>query len=423
MIGGEGEANPAWLESGSWNKYAEDEGAAMILLEHRYYGKSHPTEDLGVKNLAWLSSRQALADLAAFTTVMQKAGQGNEAPLTGPWVALGGSYPGSLAAWFRMKYPHLVVGSVSSSAPLIAKADFFEYLEVVDESLEVTIPGCSAMVKEALRDTGILMKRRVGWAKIEKQFKLCSSFNARKSRDVTNLFESLVGNFEGIVQYNKDNRAWEGATWTNITIDTLCEIMIEPNKDPIDRLAKVNDLSLEIEGEECLDHTYHKQVKELQDISWESSAAQGGRQWIYQTCTEFGWYQSSDIPGRPWGEIIPVKFFERMCSDVYGPKFSVALLERGIAETNKEYGGLDISVTNVVFVHGSIDPWHAVGIVKTKTEKSPAILIPGTAHCANMYPERVEDPSELKQARKEVGRLVKLWIEEAKNHTINQLDQ
>merc|ERR1712106_925898 len=109
MIGGEGEANPAWLESGSWNKYAEDEGAAMILLEHRYYGKSHPTEDLGVKNLAWLSSRQALADPAAFTTVMQKAGQGNEAPLTGPWVALGGSYPGSLAAWFRMKYPHLVV--------------------------------------------------------------------------------------------------------------------------------------------------------------------------------------------------------------------------------------------------------------------------------------------------------------------------
>ena len=36
MIGGEGEANPAWLEAGSWVKYAEDEGAAMMLLEHRY---------------------------------------------------------------------------------------------------------------------------------------------------------------------------------------------------------------------------------------------------------------------------------------------------------------------------------------------------------------------------------------------------
>ena len=32
----------------------------MLLLEHRYYGQSHPTPDMGVKNLAWLSSRQVL---------------------------------------------------------------------------------------------------------------------------------------------------------------------------------------------------------------------------------------------------------------------------------------------------------------------------------------------------------------------------
>ena len=45
--------------------------------------------------------------------------------------------------------------------------------------------------------------------------------------------------------------------------------------------------------------------------------------------------------------------------------------------TNTEYGGLGINVTNVVFVHGSIDPWHAMGITNSSSQSSPAIYIEG----------------------------------------------
>ena len=42
MIGGEGTANPVWLLGGSLMKYAEELGAFTFLLEHRFYGDSHP---------------------------------------------------------------------------------------------------------------------------------------------------------------------------------------------------------------------------------------------------------------------------------------------------------------------------------------------------------------------------------------------
>lgn len=43
MIGGEGAASPVWMVVGNMMKYAQEFGAFAIMLEHRFYGKSHPT--------------------------------------------------------------------------------------------------------------------------------------------------------------------------------------------------------------------------------------------------------------------------------------------------------------------------------------------------------------------------------------------
>lgn len=76
---------------------------------------------MSVENLRYLSSEQALADLAYFIKGMNKKYNLDE---NNKWIAFGGSYPGSLAAWLRYKYPHLVHAAISTSGPLLAIADF-----------------------------------------------------------------------------------------------------------------------------------------------------------------------------------------------------------------------------------------------------------------------------------------------------------
>ena len=77
---------------------------------------------------------------------------------TGPWIAFGGSYPGSLAAWAREKYPHLIQGAVSSSGPLLAKVNFFEYLEVVHDAMGRQGNECNLAIEEALFDIEVMIE-------------------------------------------------------------------------------------------------------------------------------------------------------------------------------------------------------------------------------------------------------------------------
>ncbi|WVZ23806.1 hypothetical protein V8G54_002350 [Vigna mungo] len=71
LIGGEGTSN------GIANDYlavlAKKFGAALVSLEHRYYGNSSPFSSLETENLKYLSSKQALSDLASFRQYYQNA--------------------------------------------------------------------------------------------------------------------------------------------------------------------------------------------------------------------------------------------------------------------------------------------------------------------------------------------------------------
>lgn len=64
-------------------------------------------------------------------------------PSRSKWVTFGGSYPGMLAGWARLKYPHLIHAAVSNSAPIQAKIDMASYNDWVAFDLQYEFVGGS----------------------------------------------------------------------------------------------------------------------------------------------------------------------------------------------------------------------------------------------------------------------------------------
>lgn len=142
--------------------------------------------------------------------------------------------------------------------------------------------SCVLAVKQGTAQVDILLRQLIGQKSLNKQFKLCDPVEQRinNTLDISNLFASLADNFAGIAQYNKDNRISQKKH--NVTLDTLCDVMLnQALGTPVDRLAKINDLILEISNETCLDYNYDKMINELKNVSWDSEQAEGGDHFYY----------------------------------------------------------------------------------------------------------------------------------------------
>eukprot|EP01086_Lenisia_limosa_P005084 TRINITY_DN2122_c0_g1_i1.p1 TRINITY_DN2122_c0_g1~~TRINITY_DN2122_c0_g1_i1.p1 ORF type:complete len:265 (+),score=52.98 TRINITY_DN2122_c0_g1_i1:115-795(+) len=126
-ISGEAQMGPGTVDAGEAVEMAKELNGAVFALEHRYYGESVPTPDLSTENLKWLTFEQGLEDLAFFRSYIRELYSLTESK----FVIIGGSYAGAMSAWTRLKYPHLFDLSVSSSGPVLAKEDYFEYDEAI----------------------------------------------------------------------------------------------------------------------------------------------------------------------------------------------------------------------------------------------------------------------------------------------------
>ncbi|XP_071712911.1 uncharacterized protein [Rutidosis leptorrhynchoides] len=118
--GNEGDIEWFTVNAGFVWEIALSFGAMIIFPEHRYYGESLPfgTRDEAYKNastLTYLTSEQAIADSAVLIPDLKR----NLSAQASLVILFGGSFGGMLAAWMRIKYPHIAIDALASSSPIL----------------------------------------------------------------------------------------------------------------------------------------------------------------------------------------------------------------------------------------------------------------------------------------------------------------
>ncbi|KAL1416918.1 hypothetical protein MTO96_027413 [Rhipicephalus appendiculatus] len=143
-------------------EWAPEMKALIIFTEHRFYGKSMPFGQESLKS-------KLSADYADFLIHIKGTLPG---AANSPIVAFGGSYGGMLAAWMRMKYPHLVTAALSSSAPLLMFPGLSP-CSAFDRAITYAYDQGGPICTEAVRKS---------WAIIESKFTSEESVNALRNK-------------------------------------------------------------------------------------------------------------------------------------------------------------------------------------------------------------------------------------------------
>jgi pimeloyl-ACP methyl ester carboxylesterase len=344
------------------SEHAEKLGAYMVAVEHRYYGQSQPFADLKTANLKYLSVHQALLDLIHLRLHIMK-----EFKLTGDWIAIGGSYAGTLAAYLKSQFPEEFVGALASSAPVRAELDFSAYdLHVASQVGD----KCLTAIQDVVREIEEMIKEDMGFQYAK------DDFNADAMTNKDDFLYLVADTAATAVQYGMK--------------DTFCKMVIEEGRQGYARGASI--------VARLFGSLENYSVEAAEDISLaKHGGGVGVRQWFYQSCTEFGFWQNANSNSKMSARSshINAAYHTRACERMFGIRTPAK-----VAETNKNFYQplFNASTSKILFTNGSEDPWQKLSITEdNKNNTNPLLstfMIQNQAHCddfgRSLAPEVVE---------------------------------
>ncbi|KAF6169966.1 hypothetical protein GIB67_034358, partial [Kingdonia uniflora] len=136
---------------------------------HRFYGESLPFRKESYKSahtLGYLNSQQALANFVVLIRSLKQ----NLSSEASPVVVFGGSYGGILAAWSRLKYPHIAIEALASSTPILQFDDITPWTSFYDADVSL---NCYEVIKGSWSELEALSTQKEGLAELSRSFKTC----------------------------------------------------------------------------------------------------------------------------------------------------------------------------------------------------------------------------------------------------------
>jgi thymus-specific serine protease len=366
-------------------------------------------------NLIYLSSRQALADLGHFVEQMTIKINGPGVGMLRAtsraevqWMTFGGSYPGMLAAWARLKYPHLIFAAVSNSAPIQVQLDMKSYNDRVACDLQYSRIGGSQechdifTVGHAELSAAIHTKKNA----LAKAFQLC---DASVLDDKGNVRMWLGdGVVEVPAQGNDPSCNDNDDKMCNIA--KMCAYALEQKKHNLEAWEILASISKKQMKVDCLDLDWNETLDHIADPQ---KGQEGGlRSWLWQTCTEFGFFQTCEQGSKcPFGRGYHTLAEEfQICQYAFG--IEETEVKDSIDQTKEYYGGRDlIGASRILSVNGDVDPWGTLGRVNSTNEWLPAYEVAGASHHFWTHPVKDTDGDFVQSARGFIYKTVAKWLQ------------
>jgi pimeloyl-ACP methyl ester carboxylesterase len=379
-VGGESELTARSFMGRFTQEVARSVQGHLLALEHRYYGESLPFTDLTSENLKYLSTENALSDLIRFQEFAIR-----EWGLSGKWIVIGGSYPGSLAAYLRQQHPDQVAGALASSAPVRAKNLFVDY-----DAHTAMVLGKTCAAR--LREVAAAAEKAIDEGRAQ-QFK--EAFDAEEVKDDRDFLYVLADAAAFAVQYGRPK--------------PLCDALEVGKHDLVGTYGRyVIELLAQLGM-----NAYEFSPAVAERVQVDSSSNM--RQWFYQSCKEYGYWQvaHSERLRSHRSTRIDLPYHEELCRRLFGDS---SLADEAAHNSRYAEPLLNAATASKIFLtNGSTDPWINLSIspeeAKEKNDQIESVVIDGGSHCTDLRGRSLQDSESLKQARDQFLQLAVQWAE------------
>ncbi|KGN59164.1 lysosomal Pro-X carboxypeptidase [Cucumis sativus] len=395
------EGNIEWFaqNTGFLLQYAPHFRALVVFIEHRFYGKSIPfggDEDVANSNssmLGYLSSTQALADYATLITDLKK----NLSAVDSPVLVFGGSYGGMLAAWFRLKYPHIALGALASSAPILQLENItspYAFNNIVTQDFKSESQNCYSVIKESWHLIDITSTHPQGPQLLRKSFKFCKEAEAESIKNwlSTAIIYTAMTDYPTPSNFLNPLPAYP--------VKQMCKAIDDPRSgnDSFTKLYGAANIYYNFTGTvTCFDLDDDSDPHDLGDWSW-------------QACTEMilptgGNTKESIFPASTWHFADRFQFCKTFF-DVEPRRIWIPTHFGGhnIERVLKRFG------SNIIFFNGLRDPWSGGGVLKNISSTIIAIVAKEGAHHVDLRFSNPDDPKWLKDVRKQEVNIIEDWL-------------
>ncbi|KAJ3207327.1 Thymus-specific serine protease [Dinochytrium kinnereticum] len=409
-VEGEASASP-WTLYNYW-EMAQTYKAMVVSLEHRFYSPdSFPVIDYSLSSLKLLSSRQAIKDGVNF---LQWFRASQNVPECTKVVAIGGSYPGNMAAYYRIKHPELVWAAYASSAPVNVVEDFRQYSKAVRLGMAnpalLGNPQCSENWRRAVFQLDLGLERRFEQTRAD--------FGLKFINNIGEIGYSITTPMAWAVQYGPYYSSY------NASVDLMSSVcsgvwfpeFMNPNAtdaalyDTLRRwylgwmntrgyIPNDQNSTAPFSAENRLSLTPYLQLFAKPNANnnyWAGSSYF----WFFQVCNEYGYFQTAEFINKPaYSRYVTKEYYYYFCSLYFGEQGS----RPDVPGTVAYWGTMEsMRPERMIWVNGEADPWQWLSVKNRRTRGTEFVFRHNMFHCDDLRPVYEWDEPSLKAAKLDV---------------------